>query len=340
VVFVECYVKRRNEMIVVRPYSKEFEEQQAAFAQKYWTKKRRFTPEYIYWKFRGKENEILKSFILAFNEDKVIGQFGLVPTKVTIEETVYDAQWACDLMVDNEYRGKGVADALYEFAHENCLITLGSDPSPAAEKSMIKKGYISLPGPRKFIFPIKIGEIFKLKGYNSRFLNTIPNPFVLLLKCFSATAFSEIESKDFFQLKSEKTETKIHCSYDASFIEWRFSSFKNYYQGIQCYKKNETTFFCGYLSGSVYYLTDYRADSVLQLLEIIGFIYQKFSNQKLERIKFLSNANNTSFILPFFGSIKFRTPTKIILFTKEHLIREKLSSKIFYYTLFDSDENI
>lgn len=90
----------------------------------------------------------------------------------------------------------------------------------------------------------------------------------------------------------------------------------------------------------MYYLTDFHAANTFQFLEIMGFIYQKFRNEKLERIKFLSNTKNSSSILPFLGCIKFRTPTKVILFTKDDLIREKVSSKNFYYTLFDSDENI
>ncbi|MES2812688.1 MAG: GNAT family N-acetyltransferase [Bacteroidota bacterium] len=327
-------------MIEVKPYSKEFEEQHIAFAQKYWTKKRRFTPEYIYWKFRGAENKPLNSFILAFDGDQVVGQFGVVPSEISIDGVVYQTQWACDLMVDTNYRGKGVAEKLYEFAHENCIITLGSDPSPAAEKSMLKKGYISILGPRKFIFPVKVGEIFKLKGYNSRFLNTIPNPFVLLLKCFSANAFSEIESKEFFHLKSNKIEPKIHCSYDESFIDWRFSSFKNYYNGIECYQKNATTFFCGYFVNGIYYLTDFNVKHVFQFLSIIGFICKKYKNDKLVRIKFLSNTRSISLILPFLGFIRFRTLTKVILFSKEKSIREKAFSNTFYYTLFDSDENI
>ena len=64
-------------------YSEEFEKRHIEFASKFWTKKRRLTPEYIYWKFRGTDDGNL-SFILAILEDKVIGQLGLVPCKLTI----------------------------------------------------------------------------------------------------------------------------------------------------------------------------------------------------------------------------------------------------------------
>ncbi len=327
-------------MVVVKHYSKEFEEQHIAFAKKYWTKKRRLTPEYIYWKFRGKNTELLKSFILAFDGDKVVGQFGLVPSKVFIDGIIYDSQWACDLMVDHEYRGKGVADALYEFAHENGKVTLGSDPSPAAEKSMIKKGYISISGPRKFVFPIKLGEILKLKGYNYHFFNIIYNPFVLILKLFTSVDFQPIKSNQYIELKSKYAENKIHCIYDDEFVDWRFSAFEDYYGGIQCYQKNENTFFCGYFSNGIYYLTDFHAYNLFSFLSIIGFVYQNYGTKNLVRIKFVSNDESLSNKLPFLGFIRFRTLTKVILFSKEKSIREKALSNSFYYTLFDSDENI
>src|SRR5690554_3931922 len=162
-------------MIEIKYYSKEFEQAHIEFAKNYWKKKRRLTPEYIYWKFRGSPDEVLKSFILAFDGEKVVGQFGLIPCKLVIDKAIYEAQWACDLMVDTNYRGKGIARKLYDFAHKNKLVTLGSDPSPAAEKSMIRNGYVSLNGPRKFMYPFKTGEAFKLKGINNNLLNKITN---------------------------------------------------------------------------------------------------------------------------------------------------------------------
>ena len=155
------------------PYQPDLEQAHIDFATQYWNKKRRFTPEYIYWKFRGTPNKELWSFLLAVVDNKVIGQLGLVPCKVKLGDHIYEAQWACDLMVDHTYRGKSVAKFLYETAHRLKPITLGSDPSPAAFKSMTKAGYRRLEGPIKFILPVSIGKTLQLKTNRFAFLNNL-----------------------------------------------------------------------------------------------------------------------------------------------------------------------
>ncbi|WP_339887765.1 GNAT family N-acetyltransferase [uncultured Flavobacterium sp.] len=327
-------------MIEVKYYSKEFERAHIKFAQKYWTKKRRFTPEYIYWKFRGIQSQTLKSFLLAFDGDEVVGQIGLVPSQVVLGKKNYEAQWACDLMVDNDYRGKGVAEKLYDFAHENKPITLGSDPSPAAEKSMVRRGYVSLKGPRKFVFPFNIGEILKLKGINNRFMNMIPNPFLAFLFLLKKTNYTLIDKGEYAQLNNITFSKELQCKYDEVFYNWRFSEFKPYYKGIECYKKDTFNFFSGYFVNGIYFLTDYKVSNLSAFLRMTSFIYFKHRKFNIQRIKFISMNFRINSILPFIGFIRFRTITKIILFTKSIILREEVKNRKFYYTLYDSDENI
>ncbi|NHN26177.1 GNAT family N-acetyltransferase [Flavobacterium jejuense] len=327
-------------MIEIKYYSKEFEAAQVVFAKRYWTKRRRFEPEYIYWKFRGVPDKILSSFILAFDGEKVVGQFGLIPCQVNIAGKIYDSQWACDLMVDENYRGKGVAEKLYEFAHKNKVVTLGSDPSPAAEKSMIKKGYLSLFGPRKFVFPFLVGEAFKLKGINNRFLNIIPNPFLLLFYLFKKSDYKVINTIEYARINDISSTNELYCVYDTSFYDWRFNEFKTYYQGIDCYKKNDFNFFSGYFVNKVYYLTDFKVTNVKDFLKMISFLYSKYKGLHIQRIKFVCMNPTINSLLPFLGFIRFSTTTKIILYTKVDGIKEFVKDKKFYYTLHDSDENI
>lgn len=328
-------------MIEIKYYSKEFEAAHIEFAKRHWTKKRRLTPEYLYWKFRGGEGLEMTSFILAFDGNKVIGQFGLIPCSIEIGKELYEAQWACDLMIDSEYRGKGVADKLYDFAHNSKMITLGSDPSPAAEKSMVKKGYISIHGPRKFIFPFKIGEAFKLKGINNNFINKIPNPFILLFYVFKSKNFKKITTEEYAKLcRNNKDDDNIRAIYDEAFYEWRFSPFKSYYPGIDCYKKDDATFFSGYYVNGLYFMRDFQASNFMSYLKIISFIYFKYRHLNIQRIKFVSMHNHINFMLPFLGFIRFSTLTKIILFTKQPKIKEQIKDKKFNYNLSDSDENI
>lgn len=327
-------------MIEIKYYSKEFEAAHTEFAKKYMRIKRRHIPEYIYWKFRGKPGQVLKSFLLAVDGDKVVGQFGIIPSRMRIDDKVYDAQWACDLMVDPSYRGKGIAAMLYSFAHENRIITLGSDPSPAAEKSMTSSGYVLLNGPQKFVYPFNIGEAFKLKGINNRFLNKIPNPLLPVLYAFKNSDYKSISIENYEQLSKTIVSEHLCSSYDKSFYEWRFSAFKTYYPGIDCYKKDDFNLFSGYFVNGLYLLTEFKANSVSSFLKMIAFIYFKYRKSNILRIKFVSMNSKINAVLPFFGFIRFRTLTKVILFTQDKKIQELIKNKCYNYTLLDSDENI
>jgi hypothetical protein len=332
-------------MISIESYSQEWESRHVIFASKYWTKKRRKDPEYIYWKFRGNRNEKIKSFILAVENGEVVGQLGLVPCRINIDNIIYDAQWACDLMVDTQYRGKNVAKMLYDYAHKITPITLGSDPSPAASKSMKKSGYSSLKGSWKHLFPITIGEIFKLKGYNSLVLDNIPNPFLLffitLNKLFKIN-FKKFVADDYLTLEpSDKLKSTIFVQRDSDFVAWRFNSFLSYYSGIEIHAcANKKVVFSGYFSGNSYYVTDYKVNGIFQLCQIIAFLINRYSLTDLKRIRFCCNQENISKYLVFFGFIKFRTQTEIIYFSNDFSIVEKFGDKDFYYTFMDSDENI
>jgi|SRR5690554_5404568 len=327
-------------MIEIKCYSKEFEEAHIEFAKKYWKKKRRLTPEYIYWKFSGSPEKVLRSFILAFDGDKVVGQFGLIPCQVKIGGIKYDAQWACDLMVDSNYRGKGVANKLYDFAHKNKVITLGSNPSPAAEKSMVRKGYVSLEGPRKFIYPFKIGEAFKLKGINNRLLNKISNPFVALLYVFKNKSYTPISTTRYAELIDNSVNEHLHCVYDSSFYKWRFSKFKSYYPGNDCYEKDINNHFSGFFVNGIYYLNDFKVSGLLSFLKLISFIFFEYKEKSIKRIKFVCMSTGISLIIPFLGFVGFRTLTSVILYTENEEVKTKIQNKKFNYTYHDSDENI
>lgn len=326
-------------MIEIKPYSPEFEEAHIHFASKYWTKGRRKNPEYIYWKFRGNPNTNLLSFILAIDNNKVVGQLGIIPCIISIEGKVYDAQWACDLMVDMDYRGKNVAKQLYDHAHKLKSITLGSNPSAAASKSMKRNGYKSLKSSWKFIFPLKIGEITKLKGYNIKLLNKISHPF-LLFKYFFKNDFNKISINQY--VTNHSKQCKYYQAYviqDEDFVNWRYHSFKHYYKEVLTYSNPKGSHFSGFFNNGIYYITDFKTSTLYEFFKILFFIISQHKRQPLVRIKFFSNIPFISNWLPFFGFVKFRTQTEIIYFTEMELT-SKLNKNYFYYSLFDSDENL
>ena len=331
-------------MIVIKNYTVELEDKHIDFASRYWTKVRRKTPEYIYWKFRNKDKLKLTSFLLALDGEKVVGQLGLISCKIKIEDKFYDAQWACDLMVDKDYRGSNIANLLYERSQELKVITLGSDPSLAASKSMQKHGYKLINGPWKFFFPLNLGEIFKIKGLDYRLLYKIPNPFLILLKLLSfflKNTFKEIEKNHYLEFEKKKEgKNLIYSVYDKEFIDWRFNNFKDYYAGIKTFGNIKGCSFSGYLNNKIFYLTDYCINKNIDFYSIISAIKTMHKSQNLSMIRFMSSTNSLTKLLQFSGFIKFRTRTQVIYYSIEPEIINLFENKEFYYTYLDSDEQI
>jgi GNAT superfamily N-acetyltransferase len=332
-------------MIEIKKYCTDLEQLHIDFASKHWTKKRRFIPEYIYWKFRGKSNENLSSFILAIHENKVIGQLGLIPVNVRIEDKKVDAQWACDLMVDKDYRGNGIAKLLYDFAHNQKTLTLGSDPSPAASKSMKKNGYQSINGGWKLFFGLYIGEIFKLKKINFSFFNHIPNFFLLFFyfwRKLSSNKFKKININEFFEKEKiiDDSNEFIYVIQDQEFVKWRFNSFMTYYKELVIYEGSNNDFFSGFYNDGCFVIADYSTKNSIGFFDMISNIIFMYKKNGLRSIKFLNNNHKFSNFLLFFGFIKFSTITEIIYFTNNKELNIQIANKKFLYTYLDSDENI
>lgn len=331
-------------MIEIRTYCADLEEKHMDFASKYWKKNRRKNPEYIYWKFRSKNTETLQSFILALDGEKVVGQLGLIACKINVNNRIFEAQWACDLMVDIDYRGFGVAKLLYKKAHELKIITLGSDPSPAASKSMKNFGYKAIKASWKLFFPMKIGEIFKVKGYNFKLLDKIPNPFAIIYLVwyyYRKDKFKNIDKYKYLEYMENKRSDKcIYAVHDKEFIDWRYNQFKTHYKGIETFGKKNGSIFSGYINDQTYYLTDFYISKSVEIIDIISMIIYLYRKENLLNIKFNCNYKYMAKVLVLFGFIKFRTRTEIVYYTTNHYLMNNLPKKVFYYTYLDSDECI
>ena len=331
-------------MIEIKKYNPDLEQAHIDFASKYWTKSRRKIPEYIYWKFRRKNEEDLSSFLLAVKEGVVIGQLGLIPSDVYVDGKIYQSQWACDLMVDNAYRGSGIAKLLYEFAHKQKEITFGSDPSPAAYKSMTKSGYHTIKASWKLLFSVNIGGILKLKSINIPFFNYVPNIFLLFFLFWNAIRkqlFKKISKEQYQLINDIKNESEyVSTVQNDNFISWRHNSFKHYYIGIESFVNKKGTSFSGFYVDNSYYITNFKITNLYGFFDVISQIIDQYRKEGLQTIRLFCNDEKLSKQLPFFGFIKFRTRSKVIFYTDNKDLIKAISSKKFYYTYSDSDENI
>lgn len=332
-----------NKAIEIVNYSPAFEEQHYSFATRmFGNRRKRRNPDYLYWKFRGKQGEELSSFKLALSDGKIVGQLGLIPCKLNLNGQIVESQWACDLVVDPDFRGKGVAKLLYQAAHDQKPITLGSDPSPAAEKSMIRAGYRKLKSSNKQFIPIFLGLPLRMKGVNLKILDNVRNPF---LKLYTKNKFKsdfkqldiiKTDHQEIFQLQSEN---QIFIERDDSFKKWRFCSFKDYYPDVKLYQLvGKKTYYSGYHHGDLYFITDLQLEDAVHFNHIINHILS-YVPSNIERIRFLNNEND-ELLGSKLNTIKYRTETSIIYYTESEEIGQSVKGRYFYYTHQDSDENV
>lgn len=330
-------------MIEIVNYSPQYENQHFEFATKMFGKRRkRRNPDYIYWKFRGQYQKELYSFKLALSGGEIVGQLGLVPCSLRLDDKSIDTQWACDLMVDPAHRGKGVAKLLYDAAHRQKPITLGSDPSPSAEKSMLRSGYKKLKSSSKQFIPIYLGVPLQMKGLPHKFLKSVKNPFLSVYgqkkyqREFQELDIIKENHHELFQMKSEN-DLRIYVN--DRFKEWRFQKFKDYYPGVRLYHLSNTrTFFSGYHHGSIYFITDLELEDASHFYSIINFILNLIP-KKIERIKFQNNMHSKK-LGSRLTTIEYSTKTSVIYYTEDKALKDSMEGRYFYYTFQDSDENI
>lgn len=81
---------------------------------------------------------------LCKRDGRIVGQQGAIPTVLKVGEREYRASWGIDLMVDPEWRLKGVAPALSTAYQHSTDIALGMGLSEAAHRTFLRRGWIDM----------------------------------------------------------------------------------------------------------------------------------------------------------------------------------------------------
>lgn len=333
-----------REQIRISPYESQYEQAHIDFATRYWTKGRRKNPAYIYWKFRGSPGNCLPSFLLALVGDTVVGQLGLIPCELMVAGKKYDAQWACDLMVDTSFRGKGVARMLYDRAHSLKSITLGSDPSPAALSSMTRAGYNCFKGPAKYILPISLGETIRIKLPRFSLLKRFKNPFlwyfVYNVKAHSTDMISASWQECMEPINAHRMYLKEpYILHDEDFMQWRAEAFPSYYEAPRFVRHgDEKSYMCFKKAGNAFYINEWHAESPRIMSAFFGFLVLEALPLGIHFIKVLANSEREEGVLKQLGLLRFRSPTQIIYHYGALGEAPFTSFDRFYYTYWDSDE--
>lgn len=151
-------------MIEFVQYAALWFEAQSVFATRMWNKKVRSDTDYVRWKFTRHDGGNGYSLFLAVKDGEVIGQIGAITCMIKSGGVVFRAAWWCDIMMDPIYRGKGVSKGLYRKLIDTLdCVMLGSDPSPAAEKSMKRIGFQDVSSTGKYLLPVNIPGFLRLK---------------------------------------------------------------------------------------------------------------------------------------------------------------------------------
>ena len=330
------------------PYSEETSEAHRNFAVRMWpTKRRRREEIYQRWKFRGSAKGKVHGLLLAVDGDVVVGQLGLIPVSLRVGDAVHPCQWACDLMVDSSLRRRGVGTLLLEAAIARDVVTLGSNPSPAADITMSRLGFRPLIGPRIMVLPRKLNQVL---GWVMPPLLKKTIPAVSLLGQPLATFRSRsLRKKSSEKVLSNGWETIIplvearqtavgypYVMHDYPFMKWRCSGLQGYTTELETLQTNNSFAVVGSAKDS-YYVYEWDAKRKEEFMALFRAIFERAARAGCQSIEVLAQEEREERWLREVGFIGMRNRFKIICYPPQKLIPDHGR---FYYSVYDSDGNL
>lgn len=303
--------------------------------------------KYIRWKFRGQESGDVEGLLIALMNDKVVGQLGLIPVKLKHENKIYDAQWACDLMVDPEFRKTGIGNKLFSEALSRDMISLGNNPSPRAEKVMLDIGFKPLQSGRTMVFPLDVNHLMnwalpdKLK-FSIPVISRMVQPYYSFKKnnlLRSESEFMETEWKNISELILENQEgidfTGIY--HDEDFLNWRAGGLENYTSEIKAMKNSNNSYALHSEFKPYYQIYEWCCRYKDDIKEMLSEVFRSAVNTEARTIQIIANNATEENLLSKAGFIRSRNMERIIYFSNKLTIEEKRN---FYFTLYDTDLNL
>jgi len=334
---------------IVVPYSETYAGSHTAFASRMWNKRRRREPVYQRWKFRGPEQGPVPGLLLAVLHGEVVGQTGLIPVRARIGGEEHQAQWICDLMVDDKVRGMGIGAMLLLVATDRPCLSLGSNPSPLADSLLTSFGFQRLRGPRQMLLPVRTHHLTSwiLTGAWARLIPlacALAGPVVAfrnrkLWMAKRGADYSFCRWQDLTEriAESEKSLVEPHIVHDAEFLAWRCTAVPGFSTELSGVRSpfggwavvGDANPFC--------YVLDWNASDAADCLCLFRGIYAYARSIKSCTIKMNVNDGRQQKRLSGFGFIARRTPNEIHAFPKLEITG---SQGFFRYALYDSDENL
>jgi GNAT superfamily N-acetyltransferase len=318
-------------------YTESLDQAHYEFASRHWKKKVRLDKNYILWKYRNISDPSKTMLILAINDEGgVVGQLGLVNVKYTTEKgEEVPVFWFCDLMVDHEYRGKGLSKQLYDFVlNTEKGLFLGSNPSKGANVSMAKMGFKGMPGGHKYILPVSLTQTLGIKMPSLKKLGFIPNLFFWPVKALnSGKKFDIITDINQFP----EISTKPGIKKDRNFLQWRLIDRPLYKVPYFLLKLKDTnSSLLVYKTTQDYVIGNMKLEKKQHFIPMVCKLFSMAQNEKMRSVRFYATDFGFSALFRKFF-INMNEANYILWLDKWGNIPVP---DVFHYTSLDSDENI
>ena len=277
----------------------------------------------------------------------IIGQLGLIPVKLKHGDKLYEAQWACDLIVDPEYRKLGTGKKLFEAGINRDKITLGNNPSPKAEALMLKSGFNPINSGRLMVFPLDPKQLVSWavpKKYSfavSPFSKIIKPYFSYKknkLKC-SEKVFEKCSWKDVAELLKIRQikNMDIQILHDENFMKWRASGFQNYFPEVSAMRTSGGSYALFSYFKPYFNIYEWYCAEESDFESIFSGLLKIASDEKATTVQIISNNEKERRLLSDTGFIRSRNNEKIIYYSQKVRFT---GSEYFYFTLYDTDLNL
>lgn len=318
------------------------------FSVKLWPgKKRRRSEIYNRWKFRGPEKGTVNGLLLALSDKVILGQLGLIPVTLTSEGNDYNAQWACDLIVDHDHRKSGVGNKLFKAAMERDMITLGNNPSPKANVLMTKAGFKPFKCGRLMVFPVDPGKLVswavpkKLSPVNPVIAKIIKPYFKLkknnIQKLKSEFYICELNDVELLISQRQKNDSNPQIKHDKEFLEWRATGFLNYFPKLKTIMSPKGSYVLYSHFGVNFNLYEWHCADESDFLGMFAYLFRECENDETQMIQAIANSTEEMKWLSGAGFIKSRNDEKVIYYAKDDPFKDPGR---FYFTLYDTDLNL